>query len=164
MKQDVDPSDPLGLSLANRMAFRLYQCANMLNKTGTKALERHEVTTQQWAILGALVRDRWVGGIAVRDLAALLMVSRQNLTGVLSRLEARGLVERTVDANDNRSRLIKLTPAGWQRWSDMQADIAAYYAEAMRDLSNNDMIHMLHYMDKLRQNLRAVDDAQGGED
>jgi DNA-binding MarR family transcriptional regulator len=164
MKQDIDETDAFGASLSNRLAFRLYQCANQLNKTGNKWLERHEVTTQQWAILGALVRERWQDGIAVRDLAALLMVSRQNLTGVLSRLEARGWIERIVDAQDNRSRLIKLTPDGWQRWADMQADIASFYAEAMKNLSNNDKVHTLHYLDILRANFRAIDEAQGGED
>lgn len=164
MKQDIDESDAFGASLSNRLAFRLYQCANQLNKTGNKWLERHEVTTQQWAILGALVRDRWQGGIAVRDLAALLMVSRQNLTGVLSRLEARGWIERIIDEHDNRSRLIKLTPEGWQRWADMQGDIASFYAEAMKNLSNNDKVHTLHYLDILRENFRAIDEAQGGED
>lgn len=167
MKKTADESDTFGASLSNRLAFRLYQCANLLNKTGTRALERHNVTTQQWAILGALVRDRWSAGIAVRDLASLLMVSRQNLTGVLARLEARGLVERIVDENDNRSRLIRLTPAGWQRWSEMQEDIAVFYNEAMRALSSSDKIHVLHYLDLLRQNMRRVDEAQGdaaGED
>jgi len=110
------------------------------------------------------VRERWVNGIAVRDLAKLLMVSRQNLTGVLSRLESRGWIERVVDANDNRSRLIKLTAVGWQRWADMQADIASFYKESMGNLSNNDMIHMLHYLDILRENFRAIDEAQGGEE
>jgi MarR family transcriptional regulator, organic hydroperoxide resistance regulator len=164
MKQDVDEFDSLSASLSNRLAFRLYQCANQLNKTGNRWLERHEVTTQQWAVLGALVRERWANGIAVRDLAALLMVSRQNLTGVLSRLESRGWIERVVAENDNRSRLIKLTPDGWQRWADMQGDIASFYAASMHGLSNSDKIHMLHYLDILRKNFRSIDEMQGGED
>lgn len=162
MKQAADETDTFGASLSNRLAFRLYQCANLLNKTGTRALDRHNVTTQQWAILGALVRDRWAAGIAVRDLASLLMVSRQNLTGVLARLESRGLVERIVDDNDNRSRLIRLTAAGWQRWAEMQADIASYYEQSMQGLSSSDKIHALHYLDLLRQNMRRLEDAQSG--
>lgn len=160
--QDLDTSDVLSLGLSNRIAFRLYQCSNLLNKTGTRALDRHQVTTQQWAILGALVRDRWVGGIAVGDLAALLMVSRQNLTGVLSRMEARGLVERAVDPNDNRSRLIKLTVEGRRRWSDMQDEIAAFYNEAFHGMSSSDKIHALHYLSLLRDNFNAIDNRQGG--
>lgn len=160
MNQDVDTTDSLRAQLVNRLAFRLYQCANLLNKTGTKALEHHDVTTQQWAVIGALVRDRWSGGIAVHELASLLMVSRQNLTGVLSRMEDRGLIERSRNEKDNRSRLVKLTPKGWERWNDMQGDIAAYYDSAMKNLSNNDLIHSLHYLDQLRENMRAVDEAR----
>ncbi|MDE2442318.1 MAG: MarR family transcriptional regulator [Betaproteobacteria bacterium] len=161
MKQDIDATDSLRAQLSNRVAFRLYQCANLLNKTGTKALERYEITTQQWAVIGALVRPRWEGGIAVQELATLLMVSRQNLTGVLSRMEDRGLIERARNEKDSRSRLIRLTSTGWARWNEMQGDIADYYNGAMRDLSNSDLIHALHYLDKLRENMRLVGEAQG---
>lgn len=160
--QELDTSQILSVGLSNRIAFRLYQCSNLLNKTGTRALDRHHVTTQQWAILGALVHDRWQGGIAVGDLAALLMVSRQNLSGVLSRMEARGLVERAVDANDNRSRLIKLSAEGRRRWSDMQDEIVAFYDAVFEGLSSGDKIHALHYLSVLRDNFRAIDERQGG--
>lgn len=162
MKQDVDTADSLRAQLMNRLAFRLYQCANLLNKTGTRALEAHDVTTQQWAIIGALVRERWAEGIAVHQLASLLMVSRQNLTGVLSRMEERNLIERIKSQTDSRSRLIRLTPEGWQRWEAMQADITDYYDGAMKDLSNNDLIHALHYLDQMRKNMHEVDNTQGG--
>lgn len=83
---------------------------------------------------------------------------------MLSRLEARGWIERAVAARDNRARLIRLTPEGWRRWAGMQEDIAAFYAESMRGLSNNDKIHILHYLDLLRANFQAIDDRQGGEE
>lgn len=161
MQNDADTSDSLRAELMNRLAFRLYQCANLLNKTGTRALEAHDVTTQQWAVIGALVRERWAGGIAVHQLASLLMVSRQNLTGVLSRLEDRGLVERVRNTKDSRSRLIRLTPDGWKRWEEMQGDIAEFYDRTMKDLSNSDLIHALHYLDQMRTNMRDVDSSRG---
>ena len=46
--------DPVKIELANRVFFRLYQCANMLHKTGSRAVEAEGLTTQQWAVLGAL--------------------------------------------------------------------------------------------------------------
>lgn len=162
MKQDIDTTDTLRAQLMNRLAFRLYQCANLLNKTGTRALEMHDVTTQQWAIIGALVRDRWAQGIAVQQLATLLMVSRQNLTGVLSRMEERGIIERVKNMADSRSRLIRLTPAGWERWEAMQSDITNFYDSSMTNLSNNDLIHALHYLDQMRENMHKLDVSQGG--
>jgi len=131
MKQNTDKSLSLRTQFMNRLAFRLtfrrYQCGNLINKTRTKALEAHAVTTLQWAILGALVRNRWVDGIAVHELASLLMVSRQNLSAVLSRMEERKLLERVLNEKDNRSRLIRLTPNDRQHWEDMQGDITSFY-------------------------------------
>lgn len=162
MNKEVDPNEELRTQTMNRFAFRLYQCANLLNKTGTKALEEHGVTTQQWAVIGALVRERWADGIAVHQLAALLMVSRQNLTGVLSRMERRGLVERERSQNDSRARLIRLTPKGWQRWQAMRGDIADFYDGAMKDLSTSDLIQALDHLDRLRANMIEVDEKQSG--
>ena len=83
-------SDVVKMELANRLFFRLYQCANMLHKTGTRAVEEQGLTTQQWAVLGALSRPEAGDGMSVGDLARYLMVSRQNLSGLISRMERDG--------------------------------------------------------------------------
>ncbi|MFC0342445.1 MarR family winged helix-turn-helix transcriptional regulator [Paracoccus niistensis] len=160
--QDTAAVDALTAGLRNRLFFRLYQTANLLNKTGTRALEDHGVTTQQWAILGALADPRSQGGISVGDLAGLLMVSRQNLTGVLSRLEARGLITRTVDERDKRSRFICLTDEGLQRWAAMQPQINEFYQASLAEFSNSDIIAAMHYLEKLRNNFIALEQEQGG--
>lgn len=158
MKQGSSKSADVADSLSNRLLFRLYQCANMMHKTGTKALDAHRVTTQQWAILGALTRPPFQAGVAVGDLAAYLLVSRQNLAGVLSRLESQGFVERKVAKNDNRSRLIRITPSGRRLWSKaMRPKIAAYYKEALQGFSTEDKIHAIHYLDKMLRNLKSLD-------
>ncbi|MGL4323410.1 MAG: MarR family winged helix-turn-helix transcriptional regulator [Beijerinckiaceae bacterium] len=144
--------------LSNRVFFRLYQCANMMHKTGTRALDDYGVTTQQWAVLGALTRPPFAQGVAVGDLAAFLLVSRQNLTGVLTRLEVTGHIERAVDANDNRSRLIRLTEKGRSLWDEkMRPVISDYYDEALHGFSTEDRIHLIHYLDKMLHNFKAID-------
>lgn len=144
--------------LSNRLFFRLYQCANMLHKTGTRALDAHHITTQQWAVLGALTRPAFVPGVAVGDLAAFLLVSRQNLAGVLSRLETVAYIERVVDPGDNRSRLIRLTPKGRALWDEnMHPVIADFYDAALAGFSTDDKIHMIHYLDKMLGNFKAID-------
>ena len=75
--------NPLRTDLANRLYFKLYQCANMLHKTGTKAVEAQGLTTQQWAVMGALSRPETAEGMGMGELARYLLVSRQNLTGLL---------------------------------------------------------------------------------
>ena len=52
------------IDLANRIFFKLYQCANMMHKTGTRAVQDEGITTQQWAVLGALSRPETSEGTA----------------------------------------------------------------------------------------------------
>lgn len=144
--------------LANRLFFKLYQCANMLHKTGTKAVESEGLTTQQWAVLGALSRPEVSAGMNMGDLARYLMVSRQNLSGVLGRMERDGRIAVVQDQRDRRSRLIQITDAGWVVWRDQaKPKINAYYEAALEGFSFNDLTHTSHYLLKLLDNMERLD-------
>jgi len=150
--------------LANRLFFRLYQCVNMMHKTGSRAVEAEGLTTQQWAVLGALSRDKAQGGMSVGDLARYLMVSRQNLTGLISRMERDGRVAVVPDTRDRRSRIVKMTKSGQHAWQvAAQPKIRAYYEEILADFSIGDMTHTLHYLLKILENMKRLDSEQRGE-
>jgi MarR family transcriptional regulator, organic hydroperoxide resistance regulator len=51
-------------------------------------------------------------GIDAGDLAGLLHIHPSTLTGILSRLEGRGYINRTTDPEDGRRYLFHLTPKG----------------------------------------------------
>jgi len=151
--------------LANRLFFRLYQCANMLHKTGSRAIEAHGLTTQQWAVLGALSRPQAAGGMKLGDLARYLMVSRQNLAGVVGRLERDGRVESAADPQDGRSRLVRMTAAGRQVWQrHALPKIHGYYEQALDGFSVNDMVHTVHYLLKMLENMEKIDAADGEDE
>ena len=154
------------MDLANRLFFRLYQCANMLHKTGTKAVEQEGLTTQQWAVLGALSRAEAQGGMSMGDLARYLLVSRQNLTGLISRMERDGHVASAPDGRDRRSRLVTMSDSGRNVWlSQAQPKIRAYYEQALADFSTDDLTHTLHYLLKLLGNMKRLDaNNSAGED
>ncbi|SAK76176.1 MarR family transcriptional regulator [Caballeronia hypogeia] len=148
------------LELANRLFFRLYQCANMLHKTGSRAVETEGLTTQQWAVLGALSRPEAERGMSVGDLARYLMVSRQNLSGLVSRMERDGHVSASADGRDRRSRLITMTAPGRKLWTQQATPkIHAYYEDVLQDFSVDDVTHTLHYLLKLLDNMKRLDDA-----
>jgi len=163
MREHRENKDAARIELANRVFFRLYQCANMLHKTGTKAVEAQGLTTQQWAVLGALSREQAEGGMSVGDLARYLMVSRQNLSGLLSRMERDGHVSIAPDGRDRRARLITMTQSGRHVWlKEAQPKIYDYYEEALAGFSVNDITHTLHYLLKMLENMQRVDEMQGG--
>jgi len=146
------------MELANRLFFRLYQCANMLHKTGTRAVEKEGLTTQQWAVLGALSRAEAQGGMSVGDLARYLKVSRQNLSGQIGRMERDGHIELLTDTRDRRAKRVTMTQHGRKVWEqDAQPKIRAYYEAALTDFSTGDLTHTLHYLMKLLENMEKID-------
>lgn len=149
--------------LANRLFFRLYQCANMLHKTGSRAVEAEGLTTQQWAVLGALSREKAEAGMSIGDLARYLMVSRQNLSGLIGRMERDGHVAIAPDGHDRRSRVVTMTASGRHVWHALALPkIRAYYGQVLDDFSVNDVAHMLHYLLKMLENMQRLDKAWVG--
>lgn len=151
--------------LANRLFFRLYQCANMLHKTRTRAVEDEGLTTQQWAVLGALSRDKAQGGMSMGDLARYLMVSRQNLSGVISRMERDGHLAVLPDPRDRRSRVVTMTDSGRHVWEELALPkIRAYYEQILGGFSVEDVTHTLHYLLKMLENMQRLDSERGAQD
>ena len=144
--------------IANRLFLRLYQSSNLLHKTGTRAVAAFGATTQQWAVMGALSRPAArEGGMTVKALIAFLMVSRQNLTAVLDRLEAAGLVERIRTAGaDRRLRHVRLTSAGSGTWAAMQPAIRRYYGEALDGFTLDECVALFRLLDRLRGSLAGI--------
>lgn len=84
---------------------RLYQIAtqrfiNRMNEAG------YEITPVQFAAIDAL---REHPEIDQATLAALIIYDRATIGGVVDRLVAKGLVERDINPQDRRSRILKIT-------------------------------------------------------
>jgi DNA-binding MarR family transcriptional regulator len=130
----------------------------MLHKTGSRAVEAEGLTTQQWAVLGALSREKSQGGMSIGDLARYLMVSRQNLSGLISRMERDGHVAVAASGQDKRSRVVTMTESGRHVWQDLALPkIHSYYEAILADFSVNDVTHTLHYLLKMLENMQRLD-------
>jgi DNA-binding MarR family transcriptional regulator len=144
------------IEINNRLFFRLFQAANTLHTKGTQALAEFGVTTQQWSVLGALSRPQATGGMSVSDLSRYLLVSRQNLSGLLARLESEGYLERVSDEEDRRSRKVRLTPKGEGLWTALAAPIEHFYDQALVGLSFDDRLAFVHYINLLQKNMSKL--------
>jgi DNA-binding MarR family transcriptional regulator len=86
------------------------QLANLLTRRLAPVFEKARVTPQQWAILSILARSD--GPMSLAALARAMLVSKQNMTGMMTRLEQLGFAERADDPEDLRSFRIALTRRG----------------------------------------------------
>jgi DNA-binding MarR family transcriptional regulator len=161
-----EPSPPtddrsVRFEIANRLFFRLYQASNLLHKTGSRSVGEFGTTTQQWAVLGALsrpaARDR---GMTVKELIEFLLLSRQNLTAVLNRLQRQGLIERTRIAEDGRVRRIRLTKQGTATWARMLININDYYQTALDGFTTDESRTLYRLLDRLKSRLQGLSSEQ----
>jgi DNA-binding MarR family transcriptional regulator len=94
----------------------------------------------------------------IGDLAKYLMVSRQILAGLVSRMERDGRVGIAPDTADRRSRIVTMTEPVRHAWRDLaRPKIRAYYERVLEDFSVNDAAHMLHYLLKMLEGMRRLD-------
>jgi DNA-binding MarR family transcriptional regulator len=127
-----------------------------MHKVGTRFMSEFGVTTQQWAVLGALARPAAKPGMTVKELIEFLLLTRQNLTPVLDRLEERQWIERIRDAEDGRARRVRLTAEGHHLWSRMQRAIEDFYAAALDDFGLEDRVLLFRLLDRLKISLSAL--------
>jgi DNA-binding MarR family transcriptional regulator len=86
------------------------QLANLLTRRLAPVFAKARITPQQWAILSVLSRNTTPMSLA--SLARTMMVSKQNMTGMVTRLEQLGFAERSDDPKDLRSSRVVLTRRG----------------------------------------------------
>ena len=86
------------------------QLANLFTRRLVPVFERAGVTPQQWAVLSVIGAAD--APMTLAAAARELLVSKQNMTGMIARLEQLGLAERSGDPNDLRSARVQLTRKG----------------------------------------------------
>lgn len=106
-RPDLDSS---GKEVVGRL-IRLHEV--ILKKIDT-ALQLHELTYLEYAVLATLRVSNEPYGLAPGYLLSRLLCSSGGLSNLLKRLEKRQLIQRTADPKDGRGVLVKLTAQGQQ--------------------------------------------------
>jgi len=73
-------------------------------------------------------------GMTFKELGSRTLITKGTLTGVVDRLEARGLVARAASPTDGRSTLVKLTPEGEHLFQRVFEPHLAFLAPAFESL------------------------------
>ena len=99
-------------------------------------LRPHDLGSTHWYVLWHLVHD---GSLAQRDLLVRLQVEKPTLSGVISALVRKGLVEQATDPVDQRQKLLSITPAGRALWDALPDPIDLILKTAFDGVSEADL-------------------------
>jgi MarR family transcriptional regulator, temperature-dependent positive regulator of motility len=119
------------IKMAGHLIRRLHQQSSQVFQTQTQAAG-FDLTSVQFAALDAVAQQP---GIDQASLAGTIGFDRATIGGVIDRLEAKGLVERFVNAQDRRARQLHLTPEGEQQLAAIRPVVEGLQAEILAPLS-----------------------------
>jgi MarR family 2-MHQ and catechol resistance regulon transcriptional repressor len=113
--------------LGYRALMELLRAADTVWNASRMFFERWDLSPSQFNVLNLL--HLTPDGLSQTELSRQLIMHRSNLTGLVDRLEKRGLVARREVAADRRAYSVVLTAAGIRLLRDI---LPRYYAEAAR--------------------------------
>jgi MarR family 2-MHQ and catechol resistance regulon transcriptional repressor len=122
-------SYPEGRKEALKLWVVLARCFNSFAQHEAQHLKAFDLTAPQFGVLEALAH---LGPMKMCEIGNKLLMSGANVTGVVDRLEKKGLVRRVMDAEDRRMFLIHLTEAG----SKVIAKFFPVHAEHLEAFTN----------------------------
>lgn len=135
----------------------LRQVNSMLDTYNRYDLRSEGLTIPQFAILNHATPD----GVPLSEISARMLCDNSNLTGIVDRLIAKGLVERRPDPQDRRVSLICLTSDG----SDMLRRLRPRHHDSvsrrMRALSEEEVQQLRDLLRMLYQGLQQVPQSNG---
>lgn len=135
------------------ITFLLHEVARLMRRRFEEEASLHGFTMPQWRALAEIYRSE---GIAQVSLAAALDIDQMTVSGIVSRLEKRGLIDRYPDPNDSRAKLAKLTPEGLALVTNAKNVGLALYESALDGLSPADRDVMAAHLRRIRDNLNAM--------
>ena len=139
---------------ARAIATLLHDTTRLLRRRFDIAAKEYGLTLPQWKALGAIHRQ---DGITQVALSGALDIDAMTLSGILDRLEKRGLIDRFVHPEDSRAKLSRLTPQGVELATIARNVGAEVFGEAMEGLTPDDLARLIEHLTRIRTNLTSLD-------
>ena len=96
-----------------------------LLRESEELLSKEGITRAQFHALRCVAN----GPVPMKDISEKMFVTRANITGLVDKLESKGLVKRVGHQRDRRATIIRLTPKG----ISVQKRLASKYTDFMHD-------------------------------
>jgi len=132
------------------LGYLVHEVARLIKRRFEEEAKAHDITLPQWRALAQVATHDC---ISQRELADQIDADPMTVSGILDRLEKRGLVERYADPSDSRAKLARLTPAGEELFQTARKVGLAMYENAVAGLSPSEREVLKIGLEKMRANL-----------
>jgi len=120
-----------------RLWIRLLRATHTIEGELRERLKREfDMTLPRFDVMAALYREP--DGMLMSDLSRFLLVSNGNVTGIVDRLAADGLVARARRDGDRRTSIVRLTAAGVEVFARMARAHETWISELLGGVGDDD--------------------------
>lgn len=128
-----------------RELVRTYQAFYLYDEAHIRQLG---LTMPQFDVLATLGNTP---GMMMSQIAERTLVTKGTLTGIVDRLETKGLVQRRVPPDNRRCFIVELTPAGQQLFEEIFPKHIDYLKKRLSPLTHEDLQEIRTALRKLRK-------------
>lgn len=128
----------------------LAECVQGFERFSGESVRESGLTHAQFDIIATLGNTR---GMTYKELGERTLITKGTLTGVIERLEQKGLVARERSSDDKRSFFVRLTPCGEGVFREVFPKVIAQGKHLFAPFSEADFDTMDQMLRKLKQTI-----------
>ncbi|MDO8179050.1 MAG: MarR family transcriptional regulator [Undibacterium sp.] len=125
----------------------LAECMQLFEKKSSARVRSLGFTDSQFDIIATLGNTV---GMTCKELGEKTLITKGTLTGILDRLDKKGLVERTRGDNDRRQLFVKLTSAGERTFADIFPQVVQQGRQTFGEYQEQDFVALERELLKLK--------------
>ena len=145
MKEEFNKTGSIG--------YLVHEVARLFRRRFEDEARIHGVTLPQWRALAEIYKSEAISQVA---LAGCIDTDPMTLSGILDRLEKRGLIERYADPNDSRAKLARLTSSGNELVGTARNVGRELYDNAVSGLSASEREQIAAGLVRIKDNLNNM--------
>jgi DNA-binding MarR family transcriptional regulator len=130
----------------------LAECMQGFERLSGEHVRECGLTHAQFDIIATLGNT---DGMSYKELGDKTLITKGTMTGVIERLEQKGLVERQRSLDDKRSWFIRLTPQGEQVFREVFPKVIARGGDVFANFSDDDFAALEKTLSGLKQVITA---------
>ena len=138
--------------LKSRIGMKLVRVGKMVRAIANQKFVKanYEITPEQFTVLTAILDH---DGLYQRQISALTLKDRPNITRIVNILENKELVTRTPDINKRKVFKINITEKGKVEYENVLPTVLEHWQDTVSGVSDEELLGCLKVLNKIKENL-----------
>ena len=138
--------------LKSRIGMKLVRVGKMVRAIANQKFVKanYEITPEQFTVLTAILDH---DGLYQRQIGAITLKDRPNITRIINILENKELVTRTPDTNKRKVFKINITEKGKKEYETVLPTVIEHWQDSVSGVSDEELTNCLNVLNKIKENL-----------